>query len=349
MSFSCPFCVKEFDKKHHLKYHMFKRKSHCLEELIADGAINFQLNDHQRYFVDKLVCVFCGKKYSSYSNLTKHQKRSCSKKKYLTKIVKDNEQKLHGFRNDLKCNYCNYTFTRKDNLLRHIYLRCKIKKKVFEEREVIYQQLVEQMMVQNKNLIKQTKQLEMVIQENKQLRQQNESLINKITDNRTGCNYQCNNVINSNNTINNIQIVAFGKEDMDNINEKVSIYCMKRGCMAVPALIKYMHFNQNKPQYHNVYISNMRDPYAMIFDGCNWTLTNKFEIIDDLYEKNKGHLTSKFEDFYDALPEYTKIMFQKFLDQEDDDACVNAIKREIKLLLYNRRHMVVKTKKMIKK
>ena len=41
--------------------------------------------------------------------------------------------------------------------------------------------------------------------------------------------------------------------------------------MSIPALVEYVHFNKDIPEYNNVYISNMRDNYVMIYDGPNTT------------------------------------------------------------------------------
>lgn len=47
-------------------------------------------------------------------------------------------------------------------------------------------------------------------------------------------------------------------------------------------MIEYIHFNKNKPQYHNVYISNNRDKYAMVYDGDIWKLVDSIEITNKL-------------------------------------------------------------------
>ena len=35
--------------------------------------------------------------------------------------------------------------------------------------------------------------------------------------------------------------------------------------------IKYIHFNDKKPQYKNIFITNLKDKYAYVFDGDTFT------------------------------------------------------------------------------
>jgi hypothetical protein len=35
-------------------------------------------------------------------------------------------------------------------------------------------------------------------------------------------------------------------------------------------LIEKVHFDVNKPQNHNIYISNLKNKYIMIYDGNKW-------------------------------------------------------------------------------
>ena len=59
-----------------------------------------------------------------------------------------------------------------------------------------------------------------------------------------------------NNKINNeIKIVAFGKEDIDDITDKTYKTIMNRGYQSVPHLIKHIHFNKDNPENHNIILS----------------------------------------------------------------------------------------------
>ena len=52
--------------------------------------------------------------------------------------------------------------------------------------------------------------------------------------------------------------------------------------MCIPNLIKRIHFDPKKPENHNIYISNIKNKYVMIYDGIKWNLHNRDETIEGL-------------------------------------------------------------------
>ena len=59
---------------------------------------------------------------------------------------------------------------------------------------------------------------------------------------------------------------------------------MNKGFRSVPQLVEAIHFNPKKPENHNVYIPNIKNNYAMIWNGTKWDLTSREDIIDNMYE-----------------------------------------------------------------
>jgi hypothetical protein len=51
-------------------------------------------------------------------------------------------------------------------------------------------------------------------------------------------------------------------------------------------MIEKIHFNPDKPENMNIYISNMKNKYLMVYDGKNWNIANKTEEIDKLTQEN---------------------------------------------------------------
>ena len=155
-----------------------------------------------------------------------------------------------------------------------------------------------------------------------------------------------NNIIQNNNTlINNINIVAFGKEKLDElIGDEECKKILFRGFEAVPQLIENVHFNKERPEYHNCYIPNLRDKYAIVFDGDNWKRENTVDVIETLTENNTDYLERKFEDFYDLLNEQTKKKFKKFLNEQDSAIVKKRYNGTLKLILYNKKDTVINTR-----
>ena len=88
----------------------------------------------------------------------------------------------------------------------------------------------------------------------------------------------------------------------------------------------------------NIYISNIKDRYIMLYDGQNWNVANKKDELDRLYEEKEMML----EEWLDSNPEEElKQKFIKYLDNKDNDECLNRIKEEIKMMIYNSHQKLV--------
>jgi hypothetical protein len=120
-----------------------------------------------------------------------------------------------------------------------------------------------------------------------------------------------------------------------------------KGFKSVPYLVEQMHFNKDKPEYHNVYISNMRDNYVLVYDGNKWNLAERDTIINDMMDAKSYILSDKFDELMDGLEEYTKVKFQRFLDESDTSVVKDQIKSDIKLLLYNSKQIPENTKQRV--
>ena len=51
--------------------------------------------------------------------------------------------------------------------------------------------------------------------------------------------------------------------------------------------------------------------------------------------------------YYLSADEFTIRKFNRFLDQKDDDAIINSIKKDLKLMMYNKRKIVENTKNQL--
>ena len=291
-------------------------------------------------------CDMCDKVFKQKSNFDHHvfkRKKPCLKKKEGSSIK---SKKNTSNKNNIKCNYCNKIFSRSDSLRRHLDNYCKEKKFIENQKEDIYQKLLKQMEAQQ-NEIKELKE---------HITKISSSNIITNTDNRKNTKNSHNkNSNNTNNTLNynqtnnnyNIKLVAFGQEDMDCFSKQEYSKIFHKGLQAVPQFVEYLHFNKNKPEYHNVYISNMRDNYVMVYDGQKWKLSDRTNTINQLMEDKTFYLVEKFEELIKSLNPITIKKFRRFLNQQDEDEVANNIKKELRLILYNNKHIPEETRKLI--
>ena len=131
------------------------------------------------------------------------------------------------------------------------------------------------------------------------------------------------------------------KEDISRIDKKDLIRAIQYGYDSTIKLTEALHFNPNYPEYHNVYITNMKDKYAMMFDGKDWNLTMKDDLINKIYDDKKNYIEENIDDFIDSLTPSRKKALERWLSTDDNDDRIIKIKNEIKLLLYNKRNVIL--------
>jgi hypothetical protein len=148
---------------------------------------------------------------------------------------------------------------------------------------------------------------------------------------------EINGSFNTTNIQNNIQLLAYKDTDLSHLTEKDYTQCIKKVNFCVMKLIEKIHFNPQKPENMNIYISNMKDKYLMVYDGLNWNLANKRDELDKLYEEKEMML----EDWLEKSNVEIKDKFIQYLNNKEDDETLNMIKEEIKLMMYNKKQLTV--------
>jgi len=237
-----------------------------------------------------------------------------------------------------KCSVCEHTTDLNNNIKRHIKTTCK-------EATVIKNNLCVECKYCNKTyksnlyLIRHLKICKLYdhIKENEKLKLENEKVKkeNEILKN-SGV------MINSNNTINNItiNITPYTHPNLEGM-EKYYLTALKKIFLSVPTLVEYIHFNNEHPENHNIYISNYRNKMVKVYDGENWDLVSDEEAIKNLL--NTYELL--FENWAEGNPERTKYIDKyRYIKERDGEAVVaKGLFEELKRLIYNKRGMVKST------
>ena len=275
--------------------------------------------------MDTISCDICKKEYKTKKSLWNHKKN----------IHKNNTQNTESI---IKCNFCSTTFSRSDNLKRHLNL-CKLKgnidKTIIDENTKLKTENEELKKVIN-NLIntnckmhyKQFNKLQKLLEEN------NNSVQNTII------NGPVNNGPVNNGIINNINIIAFGDEKIEQLfteNEKLTVLNEKQN--ALNFLIEYVHFNEKYPQFHNIIVTNNKANEAYIFDKetRNFKLVKKNNLIDDLIEYRTCDIEEFYYELINNLDEETKEIIETLNKERGDD---NTTREKVKMLLFNNKEKV---------
>ena len=225
----------------------------------------------------------------------------------------------------LKCKYCEQCYRHKSSLSKHIKYSCtKNKDEDLTELVRLLNKRIEQ---QERSMENQKQELTKTIEtQSKQI----EKLMGKL---------EINGSFNTtNNTINHFTLLPYRETDISHLTDQDYRYCIKRVNHCVKSMIEKVHFNPSKPENMNIYISNIKDRYIMLYDGQNWNVANKKDELDRLYEEKEMML----EEWLDSNPdEELKQKFMKYLDNKDNDECLNRIKEEIKMMIYNSHQKLV--------
>lgn len=167
------------------------------------------------------------------------------------------------------CKYCEQVFKFKQSMYRHIKYTCKSKDEDLKE-----------LVRLNLKLDDEKKEREMERKEFQKQLQTQAKQIEKLTG-----KLKIHGSFN-NNTINNYTLL-FGRDtDLAQLSQEDYRRCVKH-------LIEKVQFNPSNPENMNLYISNMKDKYLMLYDGDNWNLANKVDELDRLYEEKGNPLIVK--------------------------------------------------------
>jgi hypothetical protein len=287
-------------------------------------------------------CNICNKKYAGYKSLWNHNKKFhninviqsniiCN-----TNVINGNTNVIQSNTKEYNCKYCNKIFKMRQYKWKHEQ-RCKIKENnKFKEIEEQNKQLM-----QTINELK--NQVSMILKEKGKIHHKTLQKIN----NQLNVN-QSNN-INNGSIINNTY-VKFGELEYEKIlNNNQIKHILNKQYKCLEESIKQIHFNEDIPEYNNVFITNMKDDIAYVFNGKQFISIRKNEMLNDLIDTHIKEINLSLEKNKNTLNEKYVTRLEKFLDMLNDDdtkftdhdnqRTYNSYKaykiNSIKLLIYN--------------
>ena len=306
VNYKCPRCGYETHIKTIYARHL-GRKVICKPIISNNNLID-------EYFKYKII-----DKIPDTQNTTKKPQKNTKYTNESTKIPQNTTK--------LVCEHCNKTYSRIDSLNRHLK-KCTEKKNDDEEK----QNLINLIEVLNKQIEEQKKEKEEYKIELAKRNSQIDELIKK-----AGIN-----IGTQNNIQQNIKILAYNNTDVSHLTDNDYLKCLKHSNFCIPHLIEKIHFNPKKPENHNIYISNLKNNYVMIYNGNKWMLNDREESIQNLIDEKESIIEQKLEEWIENGKNYPDIMkkFNRYLEKKENDTVLNKIKGEIKLMLFNNRDII---------
>jgi len=319
MNYQCYRCGYTINDKTKMKIH-FGRKTICKPIIM-----NINLDDIKEP-------ILSGKNYKEYF---KNKNKSKNDPKESINSINDPKESINCINNTkkIKCKYCNKIYSTKSNLNKH-YKCCKDKKQNEEAKETM-NELVKLL---NNQLREKDDQIKDQLKDFKKELEKRDKQIDELIK-KAGIN-NSNNI--TQNIQNNIKLLAYKDTDLSILGEKDIINCMQHSNMCVPQLIKMIHLNPKNPENHNIYISNLKNGYIMVYNGENWDTQSREEVIEDMINDKECLIQDKVEDWIENGINYPIIMkkFERYLEKKEKNVVLNKIKEEIMLMLFNNRTLV---------
>ena len=187
-----------------------------------------------------------------------------------------------------QCHYCFKYFKFKQSMYKHIKYTCK------------------------KNKDEDLKELARLLNEKDHQIATIQSSMQKQIDKLTN-KLQIQNVVHGDmNNIYNIQLLNHSDTDYSHLTPLDYVQCIKKCNLCVQNLIERVHFNENKPENMNIYISSIKGNYAMVYKDNTWVIQDRKEQVDDLYEYNEILLQNWYQEYRLKYPQMIQ-SFKKYL------------------------------------
>lgn len=141
----------------------------------------------------------------------------------------------------------------------------------------------------------------------------------------------------NNGTINNVNIIALGNENIPALfNTDMKLQVLNKKNNALFHLIEKVHFNDEYPQFQNVYITNNRTNEAHLYDvkSKKFKVVDKDEVISDIIEYRVCDIEEFYEELGDKLDQRVKDVLEDLFRERGDD---NVTRDKVKLLIFNNR------------
>ncbi len=294
-------------------------------------------------------CNICDKYYSSIQSLSNHRrikhcnhnvtknvtnKNAC--KLNVTKSVTKSDRTSTIINNQLNesadftkqaCKYCNKMLANRHSKWRHEQ-NCKLSNecdkidntlKVDTNNKIDKDEEIQELKKENAEI----KSMLMELLKRSKVHPKTLEKINKNlikNQNNNNINGDSNNVNINSGTVNNINIIKFGNENINQIlDQKEKLKILEARFLSLEESIKRIHFNDARPEYQNILITNLRDDLAYVFDGGKFVTTKKTKAITELIDNHIDSIEISLEEYKEKLNPRVVEKLEELIDKINDD------------------------------
>jgi hypothetical protein len=165
--------------------------------------------------------------------------------------------------------------------------------------------------------------------------------------------------INNNTVNNNITINAYGSDKFNPTPEELFHLLHTSASRLIKNLVNENHFNKDKPENMNFYISNYHDNIGRVYNGEYWGMKNSDDLAEEVFSKYRDTIDRIISEVMDASDTEEEIEKQKnsFIQKmskliekweranarKDFD---DNVKQQLKEHIYSKKDLVMNTHKL---
>lgn len=158
------------------------------------------------------------------------------------------------------------------------------------------------------------------------------------------------------NVHNDIKLIFFGKDGIDNIDIQKLIKILGSKKNMYESVVEVINFDPECPENHNVYCSDLKSGVGHVYDADGWRTKRIEEILDNIIDSKSADLNQLKEIMGDHLSKKDQDRIISAIDEAREAVSGHdgksypmgsrkKLKQYIKQILYNKRDMVIETRK----
>ena len=146
-----------------------------------------------------------------------------------------------------------------------------------------------------------------------------------------------------------INLIIFGEDGINDLTYDDTKHLLTTNENLVVELIKRINLDSNKPKHHNILYTNLRSVHGQIFTEEGWVFKKISEICDTLIDAKLKDLTNFLNEH--AMLQEIKNKINDIIQYFDSNntKARRKLTGDLKAILYNKRAMVMETKKLATK
>ena len=266
-----------------------------------------------------LICQYCNKEFSSYQSRCNHTRKFHKNLKPEIRLTASQSvEKCQLLSTKLiTCKKCKKEFNTRQAKWKH-QNNCVDNSIDFEEK---YELIKEDYEAIKKEFESMKSQFAMLLNKQakihpKTLQKINNQLVNSgqqvVNNGQVG-------VVGNNNVVHNTY-VKFGPVDFEKVlTNKEILSILNKPFISLEESIKLIHFNDKLPEYNNVYITNMKDDLAYVFDGNKFISVKKNDVVANMIENYANEIELSFDNNKNKLKDNVSKRVKAFLDLINND------------------------------